>query len=63
MRVGNQAKVNPPRPSVALILVRPSPKLLYKVGSTYLLHLTTSKGTIAVWVRPHAKAPPIIHLK
>ncbi len=56
-------KVSPLTPSVALIVDKPSPKLLYKLGSTYLLHFTTSNGTIAVCVIPQAKAPPAIHFK
>lgn len=51
MRVGAHPVINPPfplnTPNSELIFDKPSPKDLYKVGSTYLLHLTTSKGVMA----------------
>lgn len=62
--MGAQPKNKPvdPQPLVEEILAKPSPKEEYNLGSTYLLHFTTSKGQIAAWVKPQAKSPPNIHL-
>lgn len=62
--MGPQPKYKPldPHPNSEDTLEIPSNNEVYKVGLTYLLHLTTSKGQTAVWVRPQAKSPPNIHL-
>ena len=58
MRVGNHPFTRPPMPPSLRVIENPEPMLLYFVGSICMLHLTTSKGVTAVWVRPQLSTPP-----